>query len=332
MINMESVNKLVEVINKAKSVVILSHIGPDGDTLGSMFALREILSQLGTIDKIDTIVICKVPDIYTFLPGSGEVRNLGNKDLYQNYDLSITVDCASIDRLGDAIDLFRNAKMTANIDHHISNTNFAQINWVEPKASSAGQVLYNIIGLLGAKLTRNIATNLYTAILTDTGGFKFENTTPQTLEISAKLMEAGADPTFIYKKCYESKPLSMVKLQARAVDQAVFVDGNKIAYSIVTRELLDSLGASDDHVDGISEALRQINTVEVSLVFKETPKGDTKVSFRSNGTNVCEIAKFFGGGGHKLAAGCTIQKNIPDTINEVLPIVIKQVGKLSAIF
>ncbi|OGI20942.1 MAG: hypothetical protein A2287_02335 [Candidatus Melainabacteria bacterium RIFOXYA12_FULL_32_12] len=326
---MEAINKLIEIIKKAKSLVILSHVGPDGDTLGSMLALKEILAQLGTIDKIDAIIVGKIPDLYTFLPGIAEVKNPGDKNLYQNYDLSITVDCGSIDRLGDSVDLFRNAKASANIDHHVSNTNFAQINWIEPKASSTGQILYKIIELLKVNLTKNIATNLYTAILTDTGGFKFENTKPETLQICAKLLEAGVDPTFIYKKCYESKTLSMVRLQARAVDQAVFLDDNKIAYASVTRQLLDLFGAYDDHVDGISETLRQVNTVEVALVFKETIKGDTKVSFRSNGLNVCEIARFFGGGGHKLAAGCTVQKNIPDSINEVLPIVKKQVSKLS---
>jgi phosphoesterase RecJ-like protein len=321
--------KLVEVLKKAKSVIIIAHVGPDGDTLGSMLALKDILTQLGTINKIDAVMSGKVPDIYHFLPYNSEVKTSDDKSLYQNYDVGITVDCGSIDRLGDVIDLFRNAKTTVNIDHHISNTKFGQINWIEPKAAACGQMLYKLIKLLGVSLNKNIGINLYTAILTDTGGFKFENTRPETLKVCAELIAAGADHTCIYKKIYESKPLAMVMLQAKAVSSAIFTDNNKISYVSISREFLDSLNAVDDYVDGISETLRQVNTVEVAMVFKETLKGGTKVSFRSNTIDVCEIAKFFGGGGHKLAAGCTVEKNIADTINEILPIIKKQISRLS---
>jgi bifunctional oligoribonuclease and PAP phosphatase NrnA len=324
----QEVEKLIEVIKKAKSVAIFSHVGPDGDTLGSMLAMGEILSQIGTVDKIDLIIMGKTPDIYGFLPDINKVKNHFAKGLYQNYDLAITVDCGALDRLGESVDLFRNAKTTANIDHHFSNTKFASINWIEPCASSCGQMLYYMVDFLGATFTKDIATNLYTAIITDTGAFKFENTKPETFEICAKLLEAGADPVYIYKKCYESKPLSMIKLHAKAVEQAVFLDNNKIAYTAISREMLDSFGATDDHIDGICETLRQVDTIEVSLVFKETIKGGTKVSFRSNGLNVCDIARYFGGGGHKLASGCTLDKKIPEAISEILPIIRKQISKL----
>ncbi|MFH0701931.1 MAG: bifunctional oligoribonuclease/PAP phosphatase NrnA [bacterium] len=324
---MEVINKLIKAIINSKNIILLSHVGPDADTLGSMLGLKEILTQLGTVEKIDIIAGGKIPDIYKFLPDINLVKNSNNENLYQSYDLAITVDCGSLDRLGDSLELFRNAKLTANIDHHISNTRFANINWIEPQASACGQILYKLIKPLKVNLTKNIATNFYTAILTDTGGFKFENTKPETLETCAELIRAGANPEYIYKECYESKPLSMVKLQAKAIDQAVFLYDNKIAYTLISRGLIESLNATDDYVDGISEALRQINTVEVALVFKETPKGDTKVSFRSNRINICEIARFFGGGGHKLAAGCTIEKNLMDSVNEILPILKKQINK-----
>jgi len=324
---MDPINKIINILKSSKNVVIISHVGPDGDTLGSMLGLRGILTNLNNIEKADMIIVGKVPDIYSFLPDINLVKLSSDKSLYQNYDAAITVDCAAIDRLGEAIDLFRNAKITINIDHHISNPKFAAINWIEPEASATGQVLFKLANLLDVKITPKIATALYTSILTDTGGFKFENTRPETLHVCAKLIEAGANPSFINKKCFESKPLAMVKLQARAIDQAIFTENNKIAYTAVTREMLESLNASDDHIDGISEALRQINTVEIAMVFKETYKGDTKISFRSQNTNVCEIAKFFGGGGHRLAAGCTIEKNIRESINLVLPIVKKQIEK-----
>lgn len=324
---MEVLNKLVEALKKSRNVVIISHTGPDGDTLGSMLALKEILLTLNTLEKIDTVAVSKIPDMYKFLPGVNLVKFQDNKDLYQSYDIVIAVDCASLDRLGDAVDLFKNAKLTINIDHHISNNNFGDINWIETNAAACGQILYKLIEYLEINITKSIATNLYTAILTDTGGFKFENAKAETFEICSKLVMAGADPVFIYKECYESKPLPMVRLQAKAVDQAVFTKNNQIAYSSISRKLLELLDATDDHVEGISEILRQINTVKVAIIFKETSKGDTKVSFRSNGVDVCEIARFFGGGGHKLAAGCTIAKNIADSINEILPMIKRQIDK-----
>lgn len=325
--SIENINKLAETIKSSKNIILLSHVGPDGDTLGSMLALREIILQLDNDKKVDAIIVGKVPDVYKFLPDINLAKLADDKTLYQSYDLAITVDCAAPDRLGDSIDLFRNAKKTANIDHHVTNPEFADINLIEPQSASTGEVVFKLAENLGITLKKEMAINLYTAILTDTGGFKFENTKPATLYTCAKLIEAGADPAYIFKQAYESKPLPMVKLLARAVDEAVLVENNRIAYTFVSRNLLESLGATDDYVDGIAESLRQINTVEVAMVLKETPKGDTKVSFRSNRIDVGEIARFFCGGGHKLAAGCTIQKSLVDTLNEVLPIVKSQINK-----
>ena len=323
---MNEINQLIDTIKRSKNIIILTHVGPDGDTLGSMLALKEMLSQISSIEKIDSIIVGKIPDIFKFLPDINSVKTHDDNNLYQSYDLAITVDCASIDRLGDSLDLFRNAKITANIDHHISNTKFANINVIDPQASATGQVVYNLSKLLNVKITKDIATTLYTAILTDTGGFKFENTKSETFNVCANLIKAEADPVYIYKQCYESKPLAMVKLQARAIEEAIFIENNTIAYVLISRKMLESLNASDDHVDGISEALRQINTVKVALVFKETQKGATKISMRSKKLDVCEIARYFGGGGHRLAAGCTIEKPPADAVDEILPVLKKQMN------
>lgn len=324
---MEAFNKFLESLKRVKTAVILSHVGPDGDTLGSMLAVKEILKNFNNIEKTDFIISGKIPDIYKFLPDIENSKNINHAQLYSSYDMAIAVDCASIERLGDAVDLFRNAKLTVNIDHHISSVNFADINIINSSASATGQIIYELMKFLNIKISKEIATCLYTAILTDTGGFRFENTKPETLEICADLIRHGADAVNIYQECLELKPLAMVRLQANVVDNAIFTYNNRIAYTTVTRKLLDFFNASDDHVDGISKSLREINSVEVAIVFKETGKGDTKISFRSKNVDVCEISKFFGGGGHKLAAGCTIQKNITDTINEVLPIVKKQINR-----
>lgn len=324
---MNEIKKLEEELQRVSSVVIISHVGPDGDTLGSMLALKELLGNYANIKKIDTLILGRVPDVYTYLPDIKNVKTSDSPDLYQTYDIAIAVDAAAIDRIGDAVEYFKKAKMSVNIDHHISNGEFGKINIIDSKASATGEIIYEIAKTLNLEITKSIAINIYTAILTDTGGLKFDNTSPKTLEICAELMRCGVKPSEIHKKCYESKPIAMVKLQAHAIDNAIFVENDKIAYSSITRQQLKDFDSSDDHIDGVTEILRQINTVEVSLVFKETLKGLTKVSFRSNRIDVCAIAKFFGGGGHMLAAGCTIEKNIHDTINEVLPIVKKQIRK-----
>ena len=324
---MNTAQKIAESIKKAKTVIIFHHVAPDGDGLGSALALREMISQLDNVKKPDAVITGKIPDIYKFLPNIEFLKKAGDSSLHQSYDLAITVDCAGKDRLGDAVELFNNARTTINIDHHISNEGFADIDWINPSASATGEVLFELIKLLEVKLTPSIATNLYTAILTDTGGFKFENTKPKTLKICAELLEAGADPVKIYNECYESKPMSMVKLHARAIDNAIYLENNQIVYTKITRSLLKELNASDDHIDGITESLRQINSVKIALVFKETLRGSTKVSFRSNGINVCEIASFFGGGGHRLAAGCLIEKNIDEAVNDIITTVRKQVIK-----
>jgi len=324
---MNTIQKVVERIKKAKTIIIFHHVAPDGDGLGSTLALREMVSQLDNVQKLDAVTTGKIPDLYKFLPGIEYLKKTNDESLHQNYELAITLDCACKDRLGDATELFNNAKSSINIDHHVSDDGFADIDWIDPKASATGEVLFDLIKPLGAELTENIAINLYTAILTDTGGFKFENTKAKTFKICSELLEAGANPVKIYNECYESKPLVMVKLHARAIDNAIYLENNEIVYTKITRKLLEELNANDDHIDGITEALRQVDSVKIALAFKETTRGATKVSFRSNGINVCEIASFFGGGGHNLASGCLIEKGIEEAVNDVITTVRKQVIK-----
>lgn len=321
------IKKITDLINSSKSIVILSHVSPDGDTLGSMLALYTALKKIKSIKKLDAIKSGRTPDIYHFLPFVNETKNAQDEELYQNYDLAIAIDCGAIDRLGDSTNLFKNAKKSINIDHHISNPQFGDINWIEPKATATGVLIYKLLKELNAEITQEMATCLYTTIMTDTGGFKFENINPESLEICARLLEYGVKPHILYNLCYESKPLPMILLKAKAINEAVISSDGTIAYSLISRSMMESVGATDDHVEGISEELRQISSVKVALVFKETPKGDTKVSFRSNGPDVCEIAKFFGGGGHKLAAGCTIQKTPEDSAEEVIQMIKKQIKK-----
>lgn len=327
---MNSLEKAIEEIKKAKSIIIFHHIAPDGDSLGSALALREIVKQLSNVEIVDNIITNYVPELYEFLPDVHTLKKPDDSSLYESYDLGIAVDCASKDRLGDAEGLFNNAKKTICIDHHPSNKGVADINFIDVEASAAGELVYRLVEPLGAELNENIAVNIYTAILTDTGGFKFENTKAETLRICANLIEAGANPAEIYRRCYEIKSLPMVKLHARVIDRAVTAEDNKIIYGVIKRKTFEELDATDDCIDGITEALRQVQGVEVAIVFKETLKKTTRVSFRSNRINVCTIAGYFGGGGHKLAAGCLIEKKVDEAIEDVLSVVKKQLHKSEA--
>jgi len=317
-------NTLLDIIKKTQTVAIISHLGPDGDTLGSMLGLKFILKQFSHIKKTDCIILGKIPEVYDFLPGAKSVKTAFDESLLDKYDLAISVDCAAEDRLAEALCIFKKAKFSINIDHHKTNKGFGSLNIIDPKASSVGEILLDIIEELGCELTKEIATCLYVSILTDTGGFKFENTTSRTFLACAKLLDAKIKPDEIYKKCYEQKPLNMILLQAFAINNAKFEENDKISYTIISRKTIDDFGSQDSYTDGVSEALRQSKQTEIAMVLKENTNGDTKISLRSKGIDISKIAGFFGGGGHKLAAGCIIEKSPEDALQEILPIAKKQ--------
>lgn len=319
-----NMNTLTDIIKKSQTVAIISHVGPDGDTLGSMLGLSMALKQFSNLQKVDSIILGKLPEVYDFLPETNSLKTPYDETLLDKYDLVISVDCAAEDRLAEALSIFKKARLSINIDHHQTNKEFGIMNIIDPKASSVGEMLVDIIEQIGCELTKEIAVCLYVSILTDTGGFRFENTTSKTLATCAKLLEKGINPNEIFKKCYEQKPLNMVLLQAFAINNAKFEENDKIAYTLVSRETIDKFGSQDSYTDGISEALRQAQVVEISMVLKETQNGNTKISLRSKNVDICKIAEFFGGGGHRLAAGCVIEKKPEDAINEILPIAKKQ--------
>lgn len=317
-------NTLTDIIKNAQNVAIISHVGPDGDTLGSMLGLSLALQQFENLQKIDSIILGKLPEVYSFLPKTDLLKTPYDEDILDKYDVAISVDCAAEDRLTEALSIFKKARISINIDHHKTNKGFGSINIIDPKASSVGEMLVDIIEQIGCTLTKDIAICLYVSILTDTGGFKFENTTAKTLATCAKLLKNGIKADEIFKKCYEQKPINMVLLQAYSINRAEFDEQQKIAYTVVSREDIDKFNAQDSHTDGISEALRQINTVEIAMVLREMNNGNTKISLRSKNIDIGKMAEFFGGGGHRLAAGCVIEKAPKDALKEILPIAKKQ--------
>ncbi len=306
---------LDNIIKSSKKILLLTHMNPDGDTLGSMCALYKMIYNRFK-KKADMNVVSNIPYNYKFLPNIDLAQRYFDKSLV--YDLVITLDVAAIDRVMDSKIFFDKAKCTINIDHHKTNPKFGDYQIIEPNASSCGEVLFNYFKTNNWKLDKDIAIALYTAIMTDTGNFRFENTSSNTLRAAADLIDFGANPNFIYKQCYETKTKNFVLFQNYCVNKAVFSEDSKIAYTTVYKKDLEKFSAGDDYTDGIAETLRAIETTEVSFVLKEVDTKLTKISMRSKKTDVAAICSKFGGGGHTFAAGCTIKANIKDSIKKIL--------------
>lgn len=299
--------------------------------LGIKFAMEKARPH---IQRVDCVISGKMPDVYGFLPGIKQVQRMETTNvLLEQYDVAISVDCGSPDRLGLGRGPFEGAKVSVNIDHHVSNERFGKLNIVEPTAAASGEVIFDILKTMQVPLDANIATCLYTAIVTDTGGFKYSNTTAKVMETVAQLVAAGADPEYIFKQLYEEQPMSQVMLQADALLQTRFNAAKTIGWTAVPRALLHQHHALDEHVDGLVESIRRIDSVLVAVVFKETESGYTKVSIRSDthDIDVSTVMGKFGGGGHKMAAGCTMEVPIDQAPDALLPLLEEQVKQVSLV-
>ena len=311
-------------IKNSKNILLVSHINPDGDTLGSICALNHLIKD-NYKKQAQMVIVSKLPAIYEFLPGIQDAIHIEQADLSREYDLVINLDVASIDRCADAEILFDKARQTINIDHHETNNAYADINIIDSNASATGEVLYEIAKKLNWNISKDCAICLYTAILTDTGGFKFSNTSSKTLEYCGQLMNIGIDSSDIYRKCYESQSKDMVLFQSYCVNKAKFINDDKIAYTIVYKKDLEKFNSNgEDYTDGLTEKLRAIKTTEIAFVVKELNATTSKVSMRSKNTDITKICAVFGGGGHKLAAGAVVKANIEDAVELILKEIEKQ--------
>ena len=304
------------VIKNSKKILIISHINPDGDALGSSCAMyKAILNRFKK--KADLCALTYVSPMYKFLPNLDVAKPSYDTSLV--YDLVITTDVADTNRLGDMKILFEKAKTTINIDHHKTNNHFGDYNYVVPEASATGEVLYNLFTNSGWEIDKDMADGLYTAILTDTGGFRFDNTTSDVLSIGSNLVKLGASPSEIYSNCYENKSKNFVMFQNYCINKAQFLNDDKIAYTMIYKRDFERFNAKDDFTEGLAEQLRAISSTDLAFVIKEVePNKICKVSMRSKKYDVSAICSAFGGGGHARAAGCTIKSNIETATDKIL--------------
>ncbi len=300
----------------AKTFLITSHIRGDGDSFGSALALSRVLrhARKRAVTSIDS----QVPDIYAFLPGVQDIRPPSR--VRRDFDVAVTLDTPTPGRLGAVESLLSRCSTLINIDHHRTNTHFADINWVDIKASSVGEMVYKLIRALGFCLDRVSAENLYAAIVTDTGRFCYENTTPESLRMAADLMEGGLDFVHVTRQVYQSTTREVFALRALAMETIQFADKGLIATMTVTKRMFAKSGAHPINTQDFVDIPRSIKGVSVAVLFQEMEKaGWVRASLRSDlRLEADKVAAQFGGGGHARAAGCEIHGTIAQVRHRVL--------------
>lgn len=313
--------RLTERLEAAGTIVILGHIHPDGDCVGSALGLKNYLKN--AMPEKDVRVYLEEPDPkFGFLKGFDEVIHVPDKTL--KADLAVAVDVSDRGRLGDFLVMFDNAASTFNVDHHFTNPQFADGTVLRPEASSACEVLYELIR--PELIDRDTAACLYTGIVTDTGVFKYQQTSARTMEIAGTLMEKGIPfGEIIDVAFYRKTPVQNRMLGKCLVDSIPRLNG-KCLFAVVTMKDKKAFGADHRDLDGVAEQLRLTQGVECSCLISETVTGQWKLSLRSaDRVNVAEIAALYGGGGHIRASGCTIDGSVP--AEEIMNRIVTETGR-----
>ncbi|MDI6602444.1 MAG: bifunctional oligoribonuclease/PAP phosphatase NrnA [Thermoanaerobacteraceae bacterium] len=308
-------NDILNVIKSAQKIIISTHIIPDGDCIGSSLGLYIALKRIGK--DVNILLDDNIPDQYKFLPYCQEILH---PEFAQNdsCDLFITLDNNDIDRLGKSKNKFYESKKTLCLDHHPGGKTFSDYNYINTSASATAEIVYVIIKSLSVNIDKDIADCLLTAIITDTGGFKFDNVTPYTFNISSDLLSCGADIKKINEMVFDRMSISKVKLLSRVLSTLEIVEDGKIGYVYLDENMLKECGASSSDSEGFINYIKNIDGVEIALIFKIEEQG-IRISLRSKEyVNVNEIAAKFGGGGHKKASGCFIDKDFNTAKNIIL--------------
>src|SRR5581483_9049006 len=310
---------VADAIRKNDRFVVVSHENPDGDSLGSLLAMTLALRQLGKDAVMYLSGDTPLPREYAFMPFEDLERHVPS-DIADR--VLVAVDCAKADRIGPDPGLLMAAKLTIDIDHHHDNSRFGDVNLIAADASSTGEVMRDVFRELGVEITSDIAEPLYIALVTDTGRFQYTNTTPKALRLAAELVEAGADVHEVFQQVYESVEFAKLKLLARALDRAQVLEGGRIVVSVLLRNDFSDVGAVEAYSEGIIDYLRAVEGSELAVLIREPPRADgptRRVSLRYSvdELDVSAIARRFGGGGHRQAAG--FSSDLP--IDEITAIV-----------
>ena len=294
--------RLISRLRSGRRFLVTSHANPDGDAIGSSVAAARLLRQLGK----STIVWLKdpVPRLYRALPGSARIHagTEPPKGFPEDFDGVIIMECPSTDRTG--LEEFLTGLPLINIDHHLGNEHYGSVNWVDTAAPAVGEMVFRLARSMNLAIDRNVANALYLTLVTDTGGFRFSNTTAAAFDAAGELVREGASPETISKWLYESQPESVLRLVGEMLQTLEIHASGRVATAWLTHEMIERAGAGPGDSEGLIDYPRSIEGVEAVAMFRQLEDGNFKVSLRSRGrVDVERIARRFGGGGHKNAAG-----------------------------
>ncbi len=315
----DSLISLCRALVKKDNFLLASHVNPEGDAIGSILALESLLRRLGK----KTLIACEdpFPERLACLP-SKRWNQVKDVPAGRKFDALVVADCPTLERVGTVRTLLNPKTEIFNIDHHVSNLRFGHYNLIEPSACAAGEVVYNIFKHFKLKLNREEATALYVAITTDTGSFKYSNTTVKSHQMASDLIQTGIDIEKINDALYATYSLEKIQLYSLLLGKVKTSSDGKIAWVGLTRNDLKRTGATYEDTEGFIDFLKYIKEVQFAFFMSEmdgVQGGQIRVSFRSKGDNdVAQIAVHFGGGGHKKAAGCTIQGTLEEATKKIL--------------
>lgn len=311
-----SLKKIIRTIEENKRFLISTHVNSDADGLCSELIMSIYLKSIGK--KVFIINEDDPPERLKFLSGVKQIKSYKENQRI-SYDVAILLDCGTLKRIGKVRNLIREEKILINIDHHISNNLYGNLNLVKPQCSSTTEILYGFLKSAGCRFTKELATYLYTGILTDTGCFRYENTTADTHKVVGELLEFGVPAYSLYKNIYEMVSVDDLRMFTKIVENFESLFDGKVIFMELNKLILSKFSDQFDLKDTIFKFLRFIKGVELIVIFSEIEVDKTRVNLRSPGKfDVSRIASFFNGGGHKQASGCSIKEDIKGSRKKIL--------------
>lgn len=312
-----TLDQILKALREGMSFCLSGHQNPDADVVGSELAMASLIDRLGPGKKIDIANAGHPPKSLSFLPGFNTVKSVDKVD--GTYDVAIVFECSGQDRMGNVIDLAKQAKTVINLDHHLHNPNFGTINLVEPTTSSTAELIFKIIEHSKLPITKAEATCLWAGLTADTGWFRYGNTNTQSMEIAGKLLATGLPISDIAEKMYMSRTHAAIKLLGWVLSNMRLFHQDRVAMLTIPIEIYEKLGAGPDDVEEIVNHGLKIDSVLVSVLIKEKSPDLVKASLRSKGNiDINRVARQFGGGGHKNASGMAYNGTMEDAERKIL--------------
>jgi phosphoesterase RecJ-like protein len=306
-----------DLFESCQRILVASHVNPDGDAIGTQLAFASYLRSLGK--EIFLVREAEVPAKYRFLYGIDSITDVNSYGKDFLVDAALILECPNVKRIGQARRFLTSETKIVNIDHHQDNEDFGDVNWVDTQSSSVGEMAFEYFNRVGYRISAETAEQLYTAILTDTGRFRYSSTSSRTMAIAGQLIEAGADPQKICDNVYYDIQPSTMKLMGKVLNSIEFFDKGSICLLTLTHQILDQCGAEDSESEGIVDFTMFTKGVLVGALLKEGSSNKTKVSLRSrDNIDVAALASRFGGGGHPNASGCVIPLPLPEAKKELI--------------